>query len=219
MHYGCLATIIVYHQKRTTFIRDGSARSIHGWFRSAPLRCPATRCPQEEHKVGQTEECRCLYLCYQFKRLLRHNKCISLCSECISRVWGSKWPLTAVLVVMEFLLVQSCNRLYTSGKLKQKMFSIAGVSLFSNVLWCSEVFVYINNVCKHMPIFFIYISNYSVTSVKIPVQKWQIGCLIESIAEATKWVKMAWCRNICKKSLFLAGASLNILNGSQNCCR
>lgn len=92
MHYGCLATIIVYHQKRTTFIRDGSARSIHGWFRSAPLRCPATRCPQEEHKVGQTEECRCLYLCYQFKRLLRHNKCISLCSECISRVWGSKWP-------------------------------------------------------------------------------------------------------------------------------
>lgn len=112
-----------------------------------------------------------------------------------------------VLVVMEFLLVQSCNRLYTSGKLKQKMFSIAGVSLFSNVLWCSEVFVYINNVCKHMPIFFIYISNYSVTSVKIPVQKWQIGCLIESIAEATKWVKMAWCRNICKKK-FISGWSI-----------
>ena len=140
-------------------------------------------------------------------KILWHNKCISLCSEYISRVWGSRWLLTAVLVVMEFLLVQCLNfaidYIYFRISWSKKKFSIAGVSLFSNALWCSGVFVYINNVCKHMPIFFIYISNSSVTSVKIPVQKWQIGCLIESIAEATKWVKMAWCRNIWKK--FISG--------------
>lgn len=51
MHLGCMATIIVCHQKMTTFIRERSARSIHGWCRSALLHCTALRCFFQEHKV------------------------------------------------------------------------------------------------------------------------------------------------------------------------
>lgn len=41
MHPGCLTTIIVYCQRTTTFIGEGSARFIRGWCRSARLRCPS----------------------------------------------------------------------------------------------------------------------------------------------------------------------------------
>lgn len=51
MQLGCLATIIVYCQKMNTFMGDGSARSIHGWCRSALLHCTALRCFFQEHKV------------------------------------------------------------------------------------------------------------------------------------------------------------------------